>query len=75
MSKHKQELVQRVEMSPLNHRDPDFVPNIYFNYISVPSKTKLNVSTTFHANILNLIYTFLISFILVFHVVKQVELT
>lgn len=58
MSKHKQELVQRVEMSPLNRRDPDFVPNIYFNYISVPSKPKLNVSTTFQANISKLIYAF-----------------
>lgn len=36
MSKHKQEVVQRVETSPLNQRDPDFVPNIYFNYISAP---------------------------------------
>lgn len=53
-------------MSPLNRRDPDFVPNIYFNYISVPSKRKLNVSTTFQANISKLIYAFNISLILDF---------
>lgn len=43
MSKHKQELVQRARMSLLNRRDPDFVPNIYFNYIPAPSAPKLTV--------------------------------
>lgn len=59
MSKHKQEVVQRPGMSLLSRRDPDFVPNIYFNYILVPFELKLNVSTTFNVNItINFAFSF-----------------
>lgn len=71
MSKHKQELVQRVEMSLLNRRDPDFVPNIYFNYISVPSKPKLNVSTPpVSASIFPINLTFVIKLIIELKIVQ-----
>lgn len=54
VNERKQKLVQRTGMSQLNHHSPDFVPNIYFNYISVPLDPKVKRSIYCQIGLTNL---------------------